>query len=49
MFGVGDFWARKQGNHQNFDPSLLINKLLLVFMGMKQKIFQNRQFSIIFR
>ena len=31
------FLAENQGNHQNFDPSLLTNKLWLVFMGMKQK------------
>jgi hypothetical protein len=30
--------AGNQGNNQNFDPSLLTNKLCLVFMGMKQKI-----------
>ena len=53
------FLAGNQKNHQNFDPSLLTNKLWLVFMGMKQKknskwptqkkvIFQNRQFSIFF-
>ena len=54
------FWAGNQGNHQNFDPSLLTNKLWLVFMGMKKKkskskwptqknnVFQNRQFSIFF-
>ena len=30
-----------QGNHQIFDPSLLTNKLRLVFMGMKQKKIQN--------
>ena len=33
----GSFLTRNQGNHQNFDPSLLTNKLWLVFMGMKQK------------
>ena len=31
------FWAGNQVNHQNFDPSLLTNTLLLVFMRMKQK------------
>ena len=31
------FLAGNQGNHQNFDPSLLTNKLWHVFMGMKQK------------
>ena len=31
------FLAGNQGNHQNFDPSLLTNKLWDVFMGMKQK------------
>ena len=30
------FLVGNQGNHQNFDPSLLTNKLWLVFMGMKQ-------------
>ena len=29
--------AGNQGNHQNFDPPLLTNKLCLVFMKMKQK------------
>jgi hypothetical protein len=32
-----DFLAVNQDNHQNFDLSLLTNKLWLVFMGMKQK------------
>jgi len=31
--------AGTQGNHQNFDPSLLTNKLRLVFMEMKQNNF----------
>ena len=31
------FLAGNHGNHQNFDPSLLNNKLWLVFIGMKQK------------
>ena len=31
------FWAGNQGNHQNFDPSLLTNKLLHVFRRIKQK------------
>ena len=30
-------WARDQGNHQNFDPSLLHYKFRLIFIGMKQK------------
>ena len=34
MFGAGN-----QGNHQNFEKSLLTNKLWHVFMGMKQKKF----------
>ena len=33
-------WAGNQGNHQNFDPSLLPKNLWLVFMG-KAKKFQN--------
>ena len=33
------FLAGTQSNHQNFDPSLLTNKLWLVFMGMKQFFF----------
>ena len=32
------FLAATQGNHQNFDPSLLTNKFWLIFMGKKQKI-----------
>ena len=31
------FLAANQSNHQNFNPSLLTNKLWLVFMKMKQK------------
>ena len=31
------FWAGNQGNHQNFDPSLLAKKLWLILMGMKPK------------
>ena len=31
------FWAGDQGNHQNFNPSLLLKTLWLIFMGMKQK------------
>ena len=31
--------AGDQGNHKNFDPSLLTNKFWLVFMGIKQKNF----------
>ena len=31
------FWAGNQGNHQNFDPSLLTYNCWLIFMGMKQK------------
>ena len=33
------FLAGTQGNHQNFDPSLLTNKLWLVFMGLSKKFF----------
>ena len=33
------FWAGNQGNHQNFDPSLLAHNCWLVFMGMEQKNF----------
>ena len=33
------FWAGNQGNHQNFDPSLLSYKCWLIFIGMKQKFF----------
>ena len=33
------FGAGKQGNHQNFEKSLLTNKLWHVLMGMKQKLF----------
>jgi hypothetical protein len=38
------FLAGNQGNHQNFDPSLLTNKLLRVFMGIKQKKKKNLKF-----
>ena len=34
MFGVGDFWLETKillNNYQNFEPSLLTNKHLLVF------------------
>jgi hypothetical protein len=31
------FLARKQGNHQNFDPFLISKNLWLIFMEMKQK------------
>ena len=42
------FLAGTQGNHQNFDPSLLTNKLWLVFMGMKQKkiFFLKKKFKM---
>ena len=30
-------FSGNQGNHQNFDPSLLPKKLWLIFMGLKQK------------
>ena len=30
-------FSGNQGNHQNFDPSLLLKKLWLIFMGIKQK------------
>ena len=50
------FWAGKQGNHQNFDPSMLPKKLWLIFMEMKQKYklfsecsFQNGSKSEIFK
>ena len=56
MFRQVLFGAGNQDNHQNFEKSLLTNKLWYVFMGMKQKkiqngrffkiaIFQNRQIS----
>ena len=31
------FWAENQGNHQNFDTSLLTYKSWLIFMAMKKK------------
>ena len=34
MFALG----KKQGNDQNFDPSLLPYKWWLIFKGMEQKI-----------
>ena len=37
MFRQVLFGAGKQGNHQNFQKSLLTNKLWHVSMGMKQK------------
>ena len=44
------FWAGNQGNHLNFDPSLLAKSLWLIFMGMKQKSldFQTRLFLFFF-
>ena len=33
------FLAGNQGNHQNFEPSILPYKFGLIFMGMKQYIF----------
>ena len=30
-------WAGNQGNHQNFDPSLLPKNLWLLFMGLSKK------------
>ena len=39
MFRQVLFGAGNQGNHQNFEKSLLTNKLWHVFMGMKQKKF----------
>jgi hypothetical protein len=33
----GSFWAENQGNHQNFDPTLISKKLSPIFVGMKQK------------
>ena len=41
----GLFLAGNQGNHQNFDPFLLTNKLWLVFMGMKQFFFLEEKIS----
>jgi hypothetical protein len=40
MFKQLLFWARNQGNHQNFDPSLLLKKLT-DFHRNGAKIFQN--------
>ena len=37
MFMQVLFWAGNQGDHQNFNPSLLPKKLWLIFMGVKQK------------
>ena len=37
MFTQLLFWAGNQGNHKNFNPSLQLKKLWLIFMGMKQK------------
>ena len=31
------FWAGNQGNHKNFDPSLILKKLWFVFIWRKQK------------
>ena len=36
------FRAGNQGNHQDFDPFLLLKKLWLIFMSMNQK----KKFSI---
>ena len=51
-------WAGNQGEHKDFDPSLLPKNLWLLFMGFSKKnpkwptqknyVFQNRQFSIFF-
>ena len=35
----GGFLAGNQGNHQNFDASLIPKKLWLIFMGKKQLYF----------
>ena len=37
MFALGWKTAGNQSNHKNFDPSLLLKKLWLTFMGMKKK------------
>ena len=39
MFTQALFWAGSQGNHQNFDPSLLSKNLWLFFMGLSKKKF----------
>ena len=39
MFRQLLFLAGNQGNHQNFNPSLLSKKLWLILMGMKQFFF----------
>ena len=41
MFRQVLFWAGNQGNHQNFEKSLLSYKLWHVFMRIKQKKIQN--------
>ena len=37
MFRQVLFWAENQGNHQNFEKSLLSCKCGLIFIGMEQK------------
>jgi hypothetical protein len=37
MFAQLLLWAGNQDNHQNFDPSLLLKTLGLIFIGLKQK------------
>ena len=34
-------WVGNQGNHHNFDPSLLPKNLWLLFVGLSKKKFQN--------
>ena len=34
------FWARKQGNHQNWVPSILLYKCWLIFMDMSVKNYR---------
>ena len=35
------FGAENQGNHQNFEKSLLSHKCWLIFIGMKQNFFDD--------
>ena len=42
MFTQLLFWAGSQGNHENFDPSLVLKKLWLIFMEMKQKKIEQK-------
>jgi hypothetical protein len=43
MFRQGLFWAVNQGNHQNFEKSLLSYKYGLIFIGIMQNFFLKKK------